>query len=98
MLTKLRLARLKEVELRCDRLRHENSMATNESVSRQEVSDYLKRIGLTLRMELVSGCETTLPPALDGLPAMQIRLRLREWYDRVLDVMRDTDYNVGPTK
>ena len=91
ILSRLRVARLKEVGLRCEKLRQEIDIASKKAVSVTAVSAMLGRLATLLRSQLYNGIESELPPKLDGLSAAQIRPILRQFADSVCETMRDAN-------
>ncbi len=87
----LRAARLREIGLRCEKLRQEIELSAKRAVSLADVDAFLKAEARRLTFHIYAGIESELPPKLDGLPAAQMRPMLREWADKLIDSMRTAE-------
>jgi hypothetical protein len=56
-------------------------------IDREEVNRLLHHIAAQQRSALYQKAETELPPKLDGLPASEIRVQLRNMADELCDIM-----------
>jgi hypothetical protein len=83
----LKRARIEEVRLRCEALRRGLALSAREVVSVEFVHSLVKQIEGAFSQALYLGVESSLPPSLDGQPAVEIRRKLREWADRLIDEM-----------
>ncbi len=86
----LRDCRIEEVKLKCEKLRRELALASNTAISRSDFDTLLGFLARDTRNAIYAGVDSTLPPLLDGLPASEIRAKLREWADALMDHMADS--------
>lgn len=88
VLTRLRVARLEEVQERVQRLRRENSWGDGALVKRSEMDHRDKQIAQRQKMLLYSKLENELPGHCEGQDAVTIRRKLRDAADEICDAMQ----------
>ena len=86
-LDSLRAARLREIQLRCQRLEMEIARDAGRLVSRAAVDELHGRVGTALRALLYARMENDLPPKLAGCDALTIRKHCRALADELMDTL-----------
>jgi hypothetical protein len=88
----LRNARLREVELRCEKLRRELDLTAKKTILRADVDAFHGLLSQRLRSLLYFKLETELPPKLAGCDALNIRQNLRALADELVGrLAKDVD-------
>ena len=89
VLTRLRLARLEEVQERVRRLKRENEWGDRALVKRSEMDERDQQIALRQKAMLYSKMENELPILCEGGDCTTIRRHLRSAADEICDLMQD---------